>query len=108
MYIIMNSLFQVSFIDFSLLGCYLDLSIDLLSTQPLLENEIEITFAIHSPQVPFELYIYSESRDKHAIRPSSHLVTEQGTRFDIDHNSTLIIQVLYNSSILFYSINQLL
>ena len=101
MFTIMNSLFQVTFIDFSLLGCYLDLSIDLLSTLPLSENEIEITFDIHSPQVTFELYIYSESRDKHAIRPSSHLVTEQGTRFDIDHDGTVIIQVLIDISIIF-------
>lgn len=70
---------------------------DLLSTQSKGENEMELTLMIHSSQFPLVLFLYTESRDKHAIRPSLNTVIDRGLVFDVNSNGTKIINVTSTS-----------
>lgn len=73
--------------------CFLPVSIDLLSTYSLVESEMELSFMIQSPQFPLTLYLFTESRDKHANRPSINTVIEKGRIFEVERNGTSTIRV---------------
>lgn len=68
---------------------------DLLSTFAKTDHELDLTFLITSPQFPLSLYLLSESRDKHGIRPSIHKVIEEGMVFEIVKNGTSAIHVAF-------------
>lgn len=54
---------------------------------------MELTLMIHSSQFPLLLFLYAESRDKHAIRPSLNTVIDNGLVFDVNSNGTKVINV---------------